>query len=176
MSRTNPYKKKRRQANKTLLVFGEGLDEEMFLKHLKSLYSFESNFAITVKKGKGGDAKNIVIDADKIPGAFGRKIVILDNDKPPAEMNKARQEAKKRHIELIENTPCLESLLIEILDKKPIGKNSQWCKDEFESRYFNKKKRGESSEYTKLFPRELLDVRMLKIPELNKLILVMRGE
>jgi len=43
MSRTNPYKKKRHVAERTLLVFGEGLSEEILLKHLKSLYSYNSN-------------------------------------------------------------------------------------------------------------------------------------
>jgi len=176
MSRTNPYKKKRRRASKTLLVFGEGFGEEMFLKHLKNLYSYKSNVAITIKKGKGGDAKNIVIDADKIPGAFDRKIVILDNDKTKTEMTKARQEAKNRDIELIENIPCLEFLLITILDKKPSGKNSDWCKSEFESKYLSKKKRREPNEYIKLFPKKLLDIKRLKILELDKLILIMEGK
>jgi hypothetical protein len=176
MSRTNPFKKKRRQASKTLLVFGEGFGEEMFLKYLKSLYSYKSNVAITVKKGKGGDAQNIVIDADRTPGAFDRKIVILDNDKAKAEMAKARQEAKNRGIELIENTPCLESLLVSILDKKPASKNSAWCKGEFESKYIEKKKRGESSEYIKLFPKKLLDGQRPKIHELDKLISIMEGK
>lgn len=175
MSRTNPYKKKRRQASKTLMIFGEGFGEEMFLKHLKGLYSYKSNVAITIKKGKDGDAQNIVIDADRTPGAYDRKIVILDNDKSTTEMAKARQEAKNRNIELIENTPCLEHLLISILDKKPNNKNSDWCKKEFESKYIDKKKRGEPNEYIKLFPKKLLDIQRSKISELNKLISVMEG-
>ncbi|MFA5349198.1 MAG: RloB domain-containing protein, partial [Candidatus Paceibacterota bacterium] len=159
MSRTNPYKKKRRQANKTLLVFGEGLSEEIFLRYLKSIYSYKSNVAITIRRGRGGNAQCIIIDADRTPGAFDRKIVVLDNDKAKIEMIKARQEAKDRNIEMIENTPCLEFLLIEILNKKPIGKNSNWCKKEFESKYLDKKKRGESNEYIKLFPKKLLDTK-----------------
>jgi hypothetical protein len=176
MSRTNPYKKKRRQASKTLLAFGEGFGEEIFLKHLRSLYSYKSNVAITIRKGRGGNAQGIIIDADRAPGAFDRKIVILDNDKTKAEMIKARQEAKNRNIEIIENTPCLEFLLITIINKKPIGKNSNWCKGEFESKHLDKKKRGESSEYIKLFPKKLLDIKRLKISELNKLIVIMEGE
>jgi superfamily I DNA and RNA helicase len=176
MSRTNPFKKKRRQASKTLLAFGEGFGEEVFLKYLRGLYAYKNNVAITVKKGKGGDAQSIVIDADKTLGAFDRKIVVLDNDKTKAEMTKARQEAKKRGIELIENTPCLEFLLVSILDKKPNGKNSAWCKGEFESKYLEEKKRGEPSEYVKLFPKKLLDGQRLKVPELNALILIMEGK
>ena len=158
-------------------MFGEGLGEEMFLKYLKSLY-LNRNGGVRIKicRGKGGSPYNVIIDADKRPGAFDKKIVILDNDKTRTEMAKGRQEAKTRGIKLIENTPCLESLLIAILDKKPIGKNSNWCKSEFESKYFNKKKRGESSEYIKLFPKELLDIKRSKISELNRLILIIEGE
>ncbi|MFH1412945.1 MAG: RloB domain-containing protein [bacterium] len=176
MSRTNPYKKKRRYANKTLLVFGEGLGEEIFLKHLRKIYSFNSGVAVTIKKGRGGNAQNIVIDASKIIGAFDRKIVVLDNDKPKIEMIKARQEAKKRKIELIENTPCLEFLLISIINKKPRGKNSLWCKQKFESEYLSKKKRIELNEYNRLFPEKLLDSKRLNIPDLGKFISIMEGK
>jgi len=175
MSRTNPYKKKKRQANRTLLVFGEGLGEKMFLRHLKKLYNFNSGVAVTIKKGNGGCAQNIIIDTSKTFGAFDKRIVVLDNDKPK-EMIKARQEAKKRKIKLIENTPCLESLLLSIVDKKPIEKESSWCKKRFELKYIEKKKRGESDEYDKLFSKKLLNARRLKIIELNKLILIMEGK
>lgn len=174
MSRTNPYKKKRRQAKNTLLIFGEGLGEEMFLRHLRKIYSYNSNTAVTIKRGRGGTADGIVIDASKVHGDFYRKIVVLDNDKPRIEMVRARQEAKNRGIELIENTPCLEFILLTILedDKKSGGKNSKWCKDQFESKYLDKKKRGEPEEYVKLFPKKILDKRRTKVSELEKLISV----
>ncbi len=175
MSRTNPFKKKKRHANRTLLIFGEGFSEEIFLKHLRSLYSYQSNVAIMIKKGKGGDARNIIIDAAKVPGAFDRIIVVLDNDKPTTEMIRARKEADKRYIELIENTPCLEYLFLSIFNERPDGKNSQWCKDEFESKYLEKKKRGEPSEYMRLFPKELLDDMRLRVLELDILISIMEG-
>ena len=176
MSRTNPYKKKRRQASRTLLIFGEGLGEEMFLKHLKGLYSRNSDVAITVRKGRGGTADGIVIDAAKVPGAFNRKVVVLDNDKSRSEMKKARAEADKRKIELIESTPCLEYVLLSIVEDKDFkGKNSNQCKKEFEQKYLNKKKRSELEEYTKIFPRELLDKRRLKVSELSKMIAILEG-
>ncbi|NCB20873.1 MAG: hypothetical protein EOM88_03045 [Clostridia bacterium] len=81
MSRTNPDKKKRRTANRTLLFFGEGMNEAIFLKHLRKMYCGDVNLAITIKKGKGGDLVNIVLDVNKVPGAFDRRIVLLDNDK-----------------------------------------------------------------------------------------------
>ncbi|HEY4503743.1 MAG TPA: RloB domain-containing protein [Candidatus Paceibacterota bacterium] len=134
MSRTNPFKKKRRAASRTLLVFGEGMCEEMFLKHIKSLYSYIANIAVTVRKGKGGTAFDVVIDSDKIPGDFDKKVVVLDNDKSTEEMQQARKEANNRGIILIENTPCIEALLLSILESGTefSSKTSAWCKKEFE--------------------------------------------
>jgi len=176
MSRTNPQKKKRRSASSPLLFFGEGMSEKMFLNLLKKYYSFNSGVAVNIKKGKGGCAYNIVIDADKVVGAFDRKIVILDNDKPKKEMEKAKIEAKNRNIEIIENTPCLEFLLISILDKEPIGKDSKWCKKHFEDNYIEKKKRREPKEYEKLFSKDLLEKKKVKIKQLKIIILVMQGK
>lgn len=177
MSRTNPYKKKRRTASQTLLMYGEGLSEEMFLKHLRGLYSKNSNVAVTIRKGKGGNALSVVIDAANTPGAFDRKIVILDNDKNNTEMAKARQEAEKRSIILFENTPCLEMILLLVLNNTGTfeNKTSDWCKKEFESKYIGKKKRVEPNEYEKIFPKTLLDKRRSKVTGLNQLILFMEG-
>lgn len=176
MSRTNPYKKKRRSANKTLFVLGEGFSDGIFLRHLKKLYSFNSGYAITIKNGKGGDAKSIVTEAIRTPGAFDKRIVVLDNDKPESEMEEARITARKKKIELIENTPCLEALLLSIIDKKPVNKDTGWCKKEFESKYLSKNKRSEPKEYDKLFQKDLLDSKRSLILELDRLILAMEGK
>ena len=90
-------------------------------------------------------------------------------------MEKARNLAKEKNIELIENTPCLESLFITILDKK-YNQNSNWFKHKFESEYLNKKKRDEMDVYSKLFPKKLLDRKQVEIPELKKLISIMEGK
>jgi hypothetical protein len=176
MSRTNPYKKKRRQANKTLLFFGEGMNEEVFLKHLRKLYCYDTNVAVTIKKGRGGDAKNIVLDAYKVPGEFNRKVVILDNDKPKNETKKARQLARDKEIELLENTPCLEHLLLLILDSKEISANSKRCKKIFEEKYIEKTQRKEMYEYDKYFSKKLLDKKRENIKVLDDIIKIMEGK
>ena len=178
MSRTNPQKKKRRVAKQTLLMFGEGLGEEVFLKHLRGLYSYNSGTAVKIKKGRGGDAVGIVIDAGNVPGDFDRKVVILDNDKDTREMISARTEAGRRGIELLENTPCLEAILLSILNegKSFSGKKTDWCKKEFESKYLDKKRRTELREYEKIFPKDLLDKQRINISELDKFILCMGND
>lgn len=177
MSRTNPYKKKRRSASRTLLMYGEGLGEEMFLKHLRGLYSRDSGVFVTIRNGKGGTATNIIINAVNEPGLFDRRIVILDNDKSEQEMNQARGEARCRGIEILENSPCLEATLLTILrpGQSFSGRTSVWCKNEFESNYLNKKRRTELGEYGKFFPKEILDTQRANVPGLNTLISLMQS-
>lgn len=115
MSRTNPYKKKHRSANRTLLMYGEGLGEEMFLKYLRLLYSRNSGVAATIRNAKGGNARYIITSAANESGDFERRIAILDNDKSEQEMNQARDEAERLKIEVLENSPCLEATLLSIL-------------------------------------------------------------
>lgn len=175
MSRTNPYKRKRRCASRTLLMYGEGLGEEMFLKYLRGLYSRDSGVAVTIRNGKGGAATSIIINAVNEPGAFDRRIVILDNDKEEQEMNFARMEAKQKGIELIENSPCLEATLLSILRPEQLfsNKTSFWCKSEFESKYLDKNKRVELGGYNKIFPKNILDTQRKKIAALNTFISLM---
>lgn len=176
MSRSNPFKQRRRQAKRTLLVFGEGLSEEMFFKHLRALYSRDVGLEVTVKKGKGGSPIGIVIDADRTPGDFDRKIVILDNDKGSGEMERGRQAAQEKGIELIENTPCLEFCLLSILGYKNLeGKTSTWCKKEFEHTYISEKRRADMQEYIKIFPKSILDAERSRVVELELFIKIMEG-
>jgi hypothetical protein len=177
MSRTNPSKKKRSVAATTLLVFGEGLGEEMFIKHLRSIYSHNTNVSLIIKKGRGGTADGIVIDACNTPGAFDRRVVVLDNDKGSAELSKAQQIANKRRVEMILHTPCIEALLLAILNPKNNYRNktSALCKKEFESNHIPKKKRADPSEYEKLFSKKILDEQRSKLPELNALLVLVSG-
>ena len=177
MARSNPFKKKRRTAKSTLLIYGEGMSEEIFLKYLRELYSHDSGIAVTVRKGKGGNAKEIVISAMKIPGNFDKRIVVLDNDKSEQEIKNAEQEAIKYKIELLKNTPCLEAMLLSILKggKSFANKPSKWCKKEFEEKYISKKKRSEKNEYAKLFPKKILDEQSNNLPVLKKIIDSMSG-
>lgn len=178
MSRTNPNKKKRRSASKTVLILGEGLAEETFLKHLKGIYSFNKGIAITIRRGRGGTADGITMQALRVQGGFNQKFVVLDNDKGKREIERARKLAKEKNINLFENTPCLESLLLSILNegKSFSHKTSSWCKKEFESQHINSKERGDLDYCKKLFPKKLLDKMRSKISELETLICIFEGK
>lgn len=176
MSRTNPNKKKRRSANKTLLIYCEGLEDKTFLEHLRSLYARNSGVGVKIRNGKGGNAKDIVVNANKEPGDFDKRIAMLDNDKDTQEMDQARKQAKLRKIEIIENSPCLEAMLLSILTSQNFTReSSSACKKEFESNYVDKKKRTEVAEYRKYFPKEKLNDARKHMVWLNKIISLMEN-
>lgn len=156
-------------------MYGEGLGEEMFLKYLRGLYSRDSGVTITIRNGKGGTATNIITNAVNEPGAFNRRVVIFDNDKSVQEMNRARTEAHRQGIELLENSPCLEATLLAILrpGQNFSGRTSAWCKSEFESNYLDKKKRTEKAEYGKIFSKTILETRRASVSALNTIIALM---
>lgn len=172
MLRTNPYKKKRRVAKRTLLMYGEGLGEEIFLKHLRGMYAYNSGTKVKIRNGKGGTPRDVIIGAANEIGGYNKRIVVIDNDKGKQEMENARKEAKTRNIELVEHSPCLEAMLLSILNdgKSFSDKTSSWCKKEFQCKYIEKKKRSELCEYKKTFPKKLLDKQRIKLVELNVLI------
>ena len=176
MSRSNPLKKKRRSAKRTLLFYGEGPHEVVFLRLLRGYYSCDSGTAVTIRPGKGGSADGVVQGAMRYSGCFQCRAVLLDNDKSRQEMEKARALAKEHHIELIENTPCLDALLLEILTEENwCGKPSASCKKEFEDSYIEKKKRSELVEYHKVFSKDLLGDARGRMPVLERIIHLMEG-
>jgi hypothetical protein len=132
---------------------------------------------VRIRRGRGGSADGLVIETANSIGDFTRRIVVLDNDKSEAEMSKAREEAKNRKIELIENTPCLEAVLMSVLEKEtPTNKGSWWYKNEFQSKYIERRKRDDPTEYTKVFSRQILENERARVVELNRLIDLMEGK
>ncbi len=178
MARTDPKKGLHKQAKNTLLIYGEGLNEEIFLKYLKSLYAHNKGIAIKIRRGKGGDPLSLVEDALKYPGEFMQRIVILDNDRDAKEMERARKKAKEEKLELIENTPCLEGTLLSILvsGKSFNTKSSPWCKKKFEEEYIGRDKRNDLEEYRKVFKKKILEAQRGNISQLSIIISYMENE
>jgi len=94
MLRSHSKLKIKRCIKKTILIYGEGLTESIFLKYLRSLYSSDSGVSITIRAGRGGGVRSIVIDAAKEFAQLDRRVVVVDCDRGGKEMNLARREAK----------------------------------------------------------------------------------
>ena len=83
MSGTN-HRKHELKAKHVILLYGEGMGEEMFLKHLRKHYKPRySDTQIVIKSGTGGSPLDIVNQAAKESERRKRErcIVIMDNDR-----------------------------------------------------------------------------------------------
>lgn len=165
---------------KTLLIFCEGEADQTFLRHLRSIYCANQKPSapkVSVKKGRGGSAHNLIIDAFRVPGLFTKRAVKLDSDRGKEEAEKAKQTATSKKINLLFSNPCLEALLLQILDPKT--KISSWssskCKSEFERRFIPKLKRTQTSVYRDIFTKEILDEARARLPELDEIVVFMLG-
>lgn len=172
MAKKQHKRKSNRVSKKTILLYCEGKSDEYFCKHLKALFNTNIIKSITIRGGRGGSPNDIVNCASRILGAFDTRVVILDSDKTAAEMEKARIYAKKKKIDLIENTPCLEMLLLQILDYDFKGKrkDSHSLKKLFESEYIPASKRTDMLKYSEIFPKESLERKITVIPILKTIV------
>ena len=158
---------------KTLLAVGEGYSEVAFLKHLKSIYC-SGGFGVSVKVvnayGRGPD--NVIDHAISLIGteAYDHRLCLLDTD-IPWPTTKAKK-AKQKKIYLIGSDPCLEGLLLEIL-QRPKGGNSEICKRNL--RAITNASMTESVDYKKLFTKPILDGARTRINTLDTLITMFEG-
>lgn len=113
----------------------------------------------------------LVIEAGNVLGGFDRRAVKLDKDRSAAEIKKAEQLAKKTGIVLIWTKPCIEALLLDILENKDFSSyQSKTCKQRFEKQYVNTAKRTDSRAYESIFPIGVIEDARKRIPELDALI------
>lgn len=158
----------------TALIYCEGAHDLIFVRLLKSFYAGDnppSRPNISVRKGRGGSAYGLVEDAARLDG-FDQKLVKLDNDRPSNEISKAKAIAAKKGITLAISTPCLESLLLVIL--QPGKDYTRWssnrCKREFETKYVPRDKRTIPKAYRRYFTKTKINVARSNSQELDELI------
>lgn len=178
MAKNPSNRTRRRVAKKTTLVHCEGEEDSTFLKHIRALYSKDCGTTFTIRSGKGGSQIDMVREVAKSPAGYDVRVLFTDRDRSPLEMKTARNAASSLGIKIVDFAPCLESLLLAILNngKHPQSGSAKLCKREFERKHIPPDKRTEISSYRKLFPRELLDeVRKKSIP-LNALLCFFEGK
>jgi hypothetical protein len=161
-----------------ILVYCEGREDSAFIKYLHILFHRKNKDPkIKTVSGWGGTADGIVKEASLFFGDYSCRVAIIDNDKPKKEIDRADEEAQKRNIKLIKNTPCLECLLLKILDKEDEISltSSRICKRNFENLYFQNKSRTSMNDYGAVFPKKVLNLKYKEIPELKILVDLVRG-
>lgn len=93
-------------------------------------------------------------------------------------MAKARELAKAGGVDVIENSPCLEALLLRVLNGGKILEDgdSKYYKKEFEKKHICESKRCDIDEYAKIFPKNILDGSRKKVKELGEIVGLMEGK
>jgi hypothetical protein len=158
----------------TALAYGEGEHDQALLRYLVSLYCCNNPLnrpKITVRKGRGGSTHGIVEDALRVPGNFNRRLIKLDKDRSADEIAIAEKIAEQYNCELHFSVPCIEALLLEILEpnKSYRDKSSSECKSAF-ANYMPDSKRGNPANYAALFPKSKLTRARKRLAELDELL------
>lgn len=168
-------KKNPRQANKNLLIYTEGKHEEIFLTYLKKyLYKNEVRGCgrqTDIVGGTGGSPQDVLDEAiQKVKFSRTKKsrkvhddaIVVVDRDEVRSEdkLGVLKKKAKENKIILVIFEPCLEALLLSILeDGKDFSDHTRcgWLKGTFESDYLDEEKRVDAEEYQEHFSLENIE-------------------
>ena len=165
-----------RTQRNTVFGFGEGEAERVFLKHLRSLYAGNKT-SVRVDDAGGKDPSYILEKAVRVRGdiCYNYSFVLVDTDRTwPQSL---RSKAKKKGIELIESSPCLEGLLLSILE--PTIDRLNWpssnCKRHFQSAYLHTDRIITDNDCKRLFPITILDQAKANIQPLGRVIEIMEG-
>lgn len=156
-----------RQLRRTALLVGEGLAEEVFLRHLKAIYVERGVKTVTVKNAKGKGGKQVLdyTIAQRKVADYDQEAALLDTDTNWADVQ--RVHARRNRVIIFEAAPCLEALLLRVAGQQPPGRTAE-CKQIFEQRFGSAA--HEERVYERHFPREVLEAARARVPVLQQLI------
>lgn len=156
-----------RQVRRTALLVGEGLAEEVFLRHLKSIYVERGAKTVTVKNAKGKGGKQVLdyTIAQRKVADYDQEAALLDTDTDWDDGQRAR--ARQHRVTIFEAAPCLEAELLKVAGHHAPGRTAE-CKQVFEQRF------GAAAHdervYDQYFGRQVLDAARARVPVLQQLI------
>lgn len=162
-----------RDVKKTALIYCEGAHDLAFIRYLIDLYARNRQLKtkFRTRQGKGGSPDTLVIEARNVPGDFNRKLVKADKDRTGSEIKRAETLAARERILIVWSKPCIEALLLAILDGKDYSRyKSKTCKSKFESTHMPTNKRTDIRAYSKLFPIRVVEDARMRVEELDRLV------
>jgi len=175
MSRSNPFIRKPRRPNWTVLAIGEGETEKAFLQFLKGLYNKrEDGISIKVNYAGGGDPECVIDHAVKMnPKNYNRAFVLLDKDLPCRQTY--LKKARTNKLELIWCIPCIEGLFLKILETAfdASVKTTSECKRLFEGKYLSEGAKLDPEKYAKIFSHGFIESKRGQVQELDRIIKLM---
>lgn len=163
--------KKPWKTNQTILLVGEGADEEAFLNHVKSSFVHrESGKSVKVKNAQGKGAAHVVEWTIRQMATADYNIVAVMVDTDKDWTPETRQKAEDKGILLLPSTPCFEAVMLRLLGQNQNG-NAQELKKQFAPYVHNKTTESES--YQNHFGREHLLTNRLNDPSIDRLLQVL---
>jgi hypothetical protein len=172
--------RRNRQVKRTLLVQTEGREDKAWCFLLKHHFADSDLTSITIDPGSGGSPVEVVRAAITkkrlLHDTYDHVVAIVDGDRPE-ELDDARLLARRNNIELVVVAPCMEALLLNVLEPE-----SAWYstdsghKSHFERNYIRSDRRTQHVHYFKVFSPEVISVAAQSDPTLARLIELMRGQ
>ena len=168
-----------RHTKKTVLIVGEGPTEKAFLQYLKDMYiTREMDIAVKIECGSGGSPKSVVEKAVRLRGnrAYDKCFVLVDADLPfDPDGELERRMRKKPRIEMLNATPCIEGLLLTILDSNfpQQATTSVESKRIFETKHLPEDKKTDKSSYERIFSKQVIEKRREGVLELDAVLKAM---
>ncbi len=162
-----------RQKKLTVLAYGEGEDEKIFLRHLKALYCRSNLVSVQTGSAGGGDLDVVLVKSINARRGEKRDIEFILLDTIPAWSEASISKAQEEGIRLIGNAPCLEALFLTILGTTGAceGIGAGRCKSSFEEHCpggnFNE------DNCALIFTKAVLNEARKSIPQLNYMIRLM---
>lgn len=158
-----------RRVKKTVLICCEGKGDKAFINYLKSLYNAgrESPPRVSARQSNGKGGSNVlatlfgVMTCEKPDVAAA----LLDADCPPSRDEK--KEATRRKVVQVNVEPCLEGLLLKVLDQ-PVPAISADCKRKL--KLIDPGELFDEGFFPRILSKALLDRKRQVIPELDALI------
>jgi len=160
---------------------GEGPTERIFLQHLKALFWCKNcGHNVKVDNANGGDPKIIVHHANQLLTnmSYTKCAIILDTDRPWDEDDLLKAIRKNPSIKTavaIGSVPCLEGLMLDILEGKHPRKSDE-CKRRFRKKYIDERAMRNPRKYAAVFPKELIEEALKRIAELDLIIRFLKNE
>ena len=161
----------------TVFAFGEGEAERIFLKYLRSIYS-DDKTSVKVDDAGGKNVSYILKKAVRIRGdiKYNHCFILLDTDREWTQALK--NKAANKGMELIGSSPCLEGLLLCILNPENnySHQSSNECKKQFQDKHLHENKIITDIDCKRLFPKIIIDSARTKIKTINRIMEIMRGD
>ncbi|MEK7644908.1 MAG: hypothetical protein AAB391_01090 [Patescibacteria group bacterium] len=160
----------------TVFAFGEGEAERIFLKHIRSLYAVNKT-SVRVDYAGGKDVSYILEKALRVKGnlKYNHSFILLDTDREWT--SPVKNKAKVKGFELVGSSPCIEGLLLTVLEPATnhANRSSSDCKRSFQSNHLNGRRSLTDGDCKRLFSRSVLDAVIPNMPILKRIIKIMEG-